>query len=198
MVTPTDAERIFTEGFMRFVDHAVENIQFRIDYPQSLDQLKSAAEEISTEVTDVSTVNYAYNSSQFFFELFNSLEGIDGSETITLTASFNGPEGTTETVTVEKTIAELMAVESDQIYAAAAVTTLADLVAQKIKCEPVMASSLYQMDIASTVFQTYKKAISDYCEYRTTEPAPNPGSASSSMAVSSSSHASSSASPMIR
>lgn len=173
MVTPTDAERIFTEGFMRFVDHAVENIQFRLDYPQSLDHLKTAAEEVSTDPGEVSTVNYAYNSSQFFLEHFDSAATVDGSETIKLTATFNGEEGETETVVVEKTVAELMAESHDQIYAAAAVTTLADLVAGELTCEAALTSGLYEREVNSPIFTTYKAAIADFCQLQSV-PTPTP------------------------
>lgn len=179
MVTPTDAERIFSDGFMRFVDHAVENIQFRLDYPQSLDQLKSASEEISTDSSKVSTVNYAFNSSQFFFELFNSDVEVDTSETIKLTATFNDEMGEVETIVVEKSIADLMAENSDQIYAAAAVTTLANLVARDITCDAVFESGLYAQYISSEVFVTYLAAIKDYCTHEPVDSLSSTGSATS-------------------
>lgn len=174
MVTPEDANRIFTDGFMRFVDHAVENIQFRIDYPQSLDQLKSAAEQISTDINEVTTVNYAYNSSQFFLELFNSIEGTDGDENITLTITFDGEDGETETRVLEKTVSELLSVDSTEIYAAAMVTTLADLVAGKIECEAVLSSDLYTMSLSSEVYRQYQKAIEMFCNLQSATPTPIP------------------------
>lgn len=202
MVTPTDAARIFTSGFMRFVDHAVENIQFRLDYPQSLDQLKSAGEEISGQPSEVSTVNYAYNSSQFFLELFSSDVLVDTAETIKLTATFNNASGGTQVVEVEKSLAALLAENNEQLYTAAAVTTLARLVARELSCSEVRASGLYELTYTNALFTQYITAIDNYCALVVVTPTPTPiptviptwGASSTSSSSTSSSTGSSSSS----
>ncbi len=160
MITPSDAERIMTEGFMRFIDSAVSNVQFKLSYPQGLDQLKSAAEDISTDSSEVSKINFAYNSSQFFLEMFNG--SADESDEITLTATFE-KDGSAQSVTTTQTVAQLMAANGDEIKSAILVTQLAELISKDLDCDEVMNAGIYKQDVDTTVFKRYKTAIADYC-----------------------------------
>jgi len=93
MITPNDAERLFTTDFIRFLSPAARDIRFQLTYPQSLDQLRSFGEEISESPEEVRTVNFAFNSEQFFVELFTGPDALDGNEEITLDITFTDADG---------------------------------------------------------------------------------------------------------
>lgn len=165
MITPTDAKRIFTKGFIRFIDHAVENIRFQLTYPNSWVHAASAAEEVSENKEDVQTVNFSYNSSQFFLEQFTAnleREGIDD-ENIILSITYD-EDDTNQEVSINLPVAELLAKGEAEIKAAAAVYVLAGLVAKTISCQDVKESGLYSQEIEHEVFIKYKGAINQYCQ----------------------------------
>lgn len=164
VITPADAQRVFTDGFMRFIDSAVTNVRFRIEFPESFDQLQSSAEEISENEEDVRTVNFAYNSEQFFFELFSNEDQWSSDDTFTLTIYFDDAEGERKEVVVTEPVSSLLKYGSDEIKSASAVTTLAQLVAGEIECDTVTGSGIYQQEVNTEVFATYKNAITRFCE----------------------------------
>lgn len=163
MITPNDAERIFGKGFMRFLEPAIRDVKFQLTYPQSLNQLYSASEDISQDTEEVSSINFSYNSSQFFLELFNAATFVSPEEVIELTLFYKNEQGENMEVSVSKPISELLQVGEDEIKSAAAVTTLAQLVGRQISCDRVMQSSLYEQDIRTYAFEKYKQGIDDYC-----------------------------------
>ena len=93
MITPTDAERLFTSGFTRFIEPAARDVRFRLTFPQALDQLQSSSEEISESADEVRPTNFAYGSEQFFLELFTGPEALDGDERITLDVTYTDEAG---------------------------------------------------------------------------------------------------------
>lgn len=163
MITPEDAERIFTDGFMRFIGNAVTNVKFRLDYPQSFDQLQSSAEEISEDETEVRSTNFAYNSDQFFFELFSNEEGMDVEDEMTLTAYFDDADGEQTSVSLTRPVSELLSLGEAQIKSAAMVTRLAQLVGQDLDCDEVLFSGLYEQTVDAALFTDYQQAITRYC-----------------------------------
>jgi len=107
MITPNDAERLFTADFSRFIELAATNTRFRLDYPAALDQLRSFGEEISTDPQAVQPVNFSYDSSQFFVELFKSSAPITGSEELKLSIDYTDAAGETKSVSVSRSINDL-------------------------------------------------------------------------------------------
>ncbi len=203
MITPEDAERIFTDGFMRFIDNAVTNVKFRLDYPQSLDQLQSAAEEISEDESEVRSTNFAYNSDQFFFELFNNKDGLDVEDEMTLTVYFDDADGEQTSVSLTRPVNELLTLDDAQIKSAAMVTRLAQLIGRDLSCDEVLFSGLYEQSIDTAIFSDYQQAVTRYCERDDVSvitpppplpPTPVPGSSSSSTSSSTGSSSSSSGS----
>ncbi|HEY7883749.1 MAG TPA: VWA domain-containing protein, partial [Cellvibrionaceae bacterium] len=164
VITPADARRVFTNGFMRFIDSAVNNVRFQLEYPEGFDQLQSSAEEISENEEDVRTVNFAYNSEQFFFELFSNEDGWADDDVFTLTIYFDGDEGEGKEIVREESVSVLLEKGTDEIKSAAAVTTLAQLVAGELECETVTNSGIYLQEINTDVFASYRDAISRFCE----------------------------------
>lgn len=163
MITPNDAERIFADNFMRFLSPAVRNVKFQLTYPNALKQFYSAAEDISTDPDDVSSVNFSYNSEQFFLELFEGDYFLDPELTIELSVTYTDANNENQKVTFSKTLGELLAVGEDEIKSAVVVTTLAQLVAGEITCREAKNSSLYGQDIRTYTFEKYKAGIEQYC-----------------------------------
>lgn len=165
MITPNDADRIFNKNFMRFIDPAIKDVKFQLIYPQSLNQFYSAAEDISTDEDDVSSVNFSYNSEQFFLELFNSTSLVEEDEVITLNITYTDTQGEIQKVSTTKTIGALLGKGEDEIKSAVAITTLAQLVGRNITCAEALSSDLYNQDIRTYAFEKYKQGISDYCSF---------------------------------
>ena len=163
MITPNDAQRIFADNFMRFLSPAVKNVKFQLTYPQALNQFYSAAEDISTDAGEVSSINFSYNSEQFFLELFEGAGFLSPELEISLGISFTNAQGEDQQLTITKTLEQLRAVGEGEIKSAVTVTTLAQLVAGQVTCTEVMSSSLYEQDIRTYTFEKYKQGVKDFC-----------------------------------
>ena len=163
MITPSDAQRIFADNFMRFLSPAVKNVKFQLTYPQALNQFYSAAEDISTDASEVSSINFSYNSEQFFLELFEGAGFLNPELTISLGISFTDAQGEDQQLTITKTLEQLRTVGEGEIKSAITVTTLAQLVAGQVTCTEVMSSSLYEQDIRTYTFEKYKQGVKDFC-----------------------------------
>ncbi len=164
MITPNDAERIFTRGFTRFIDSAVTDIKFKLEYPSSLQHVVSAAEEISENPEDVQSIDFAYNSDQFFFELFSTQEGFSDEYEITLQIQYQGDNNQQETVRITHSIADLLQHGEIQIKSAAAVSTLAFLISGKVQCDDVLSSGLYLQSLGDDLFTNYQERIRKFCD----------------------------------
>ena len=165
MVTPGDSERIFGKGFVRFIDDAVSDIQFKLTYPESFRYLaaSSSAEQVSQEPDEVQTTNFAFNSEQFFLEKFAAKDLIEGEKFI-LEIEFDGVDER-KVLKIEKTVDELIGNGRDQIIAASSVGMLADLIGWRINCNKVRSTSFLDLDSESTVYIDYKALITQFCSY---------------------------------
>jgi Ca-activated chloride channel family protein len=163
MITPNDAERIFTSGFTRFIDSAVTDIKFKLEYPASLLHAVSSAEEISENSDDIQSIDFAYNSDQFFFELFSPQEDFSDEYEVTLQIQYQGDDNQQETVRITHSVAELLQHGEIQIKSAAAVSTLAFLINGKIKCDDVLSSGLYLQSLDDVLFTDYQERIRQFC-----------------------------------
>jgi len=163
MITPNDAERLFTYKFNRFISPAVVNVRFQLTYPQSLDQLQSNAEEISTNADEVQPVQFSFNTSQTFLELFSGAEDIDPSETITFGIEFEGSNGEPETASLSNSIGQLRELGEQQIRTSLFVVTLAQLISGRLECDTVTQSRLFQEPLDTDVGARYRQAIEAFC-----------------------------------
>ncbi len=163
MITPEDGRRIFTQGFSRFLDHAVSDVRFRLEFPNGFSHLLSAAEEVSSVAADVQTINFSFNDSQFFFELFSTPGSWSSDDEFILEVSYVDSEGERVSHELTQTVDTLLGAEKSQIYAAAAVSVLARLVSGAIGCTDVTGSALYSLNVEDAIFDTYKGLIDQYC-----------------------------------
>ena len=163
MITPSDARRIFTDGFFRFLNPAASDVRFQLTYPQQLDQLQSFAEEISTEASDVRTINFSYNSSQFFLELFSATPSLTTDQALRLDITYKDEEGQPQSASVSRSIDAMLGAGSNEIKAATAVATLAQLINGKLTCDTVLSSQLYNQPIEHAVYESYRGYIDDFC-----------------------------------
>lgn len=163
MITPSDARRIFTDGFSRFLNPAARDVRFQLTYPQALDQLQSFAEEISTDASDVRTINFSFNSSQFFLELFSGTPSLTEDQELQLDISYKDESGEPQSVSVTRSIASMLGQGSDEIKAATAVASLAQLINGRLSCDTVLSSQLYNTPVDHPVYQSYTGYIEDFC-----------------------------------
>ncbi len=163
MITPADARHIFTDGFFRFLNPAASDVRFQLTYPQALDQLLSFAEEISTEASDVSTINFSYNSSQFFLELFQGTAALTTDQELQLDITYKDEEGQAQAASVSRSIDSILGLGADEIKAASAVASLAQLINGRLTCDTVLSSRLYNSRIQHPVYVSYVGYIENFC-----------------------------------
>lgn len=161
MITPSDAERIMTQNFTRFIDYAVANVRFKIRFPDSLNQLESSAENISTESSAVSKINFSYNSDQFFLESFSGIA--EGEDQIDFMIYFDDENGAEQEVVLSHSVEELIRQGGDEIKSALAVSKLAQIVAGELSCSEVINSGLLNQEVNSEIYATYTLAIETLC-----------------------------------
>jgi len=163
MITPQDAERIFTFGFSRFLSPAVRDVRFQLTYPQEMDQLKSFAEEISTVAEDVQTINFSYNSSQFFLELFSGPATLTSGNELRLDITYMDDADQGQAASLSKDVDSILGQGANEIKAAAAVATLAQLINGNLDCNTVLSSNLYNSPIQHSVYMSYRQHIERFC-----------------------------------
>ena len=163
MITPNDAERLFTDGFMRFVEPAVTDVRFRLRYPQQLNQFQSASEEISTNAEDIQPVNFSYNSDQYFLEIFTGPEDINTDQNVTLDIEYADAEGQIITASLSVSLDQLFGQGERSIRTAAMVSTLANVIAGSVNCDVALSSLLYTNTIDDSVYARYRNALESYC-----------------------------------
>jgi len=163
MITPADANRIFTDGFSRFLSPAVQDVRFQLTYPQELDQLQSFAEEISTEAQDVQPINFSFNASQYFLELFSGPSTLMADQEIRLDITYKDEMDQPQSASISKGINAILGAEGDNIKAAAAVTTLAELINGNLTCNTVLSSQLYNSPVQHEVYISYRQHIDTFC-----------------------------------
>jgi len=163
MITPADAQRIFTDGFSRFMNPAARDVRFQLTYPQEMDQLKSYAEEISTVATEVQTINFSYNSDQFFLELFSGPSMLSTDQEIRLDITYEDNADQPQSASLSKGVDTILGQGVDEIKAAAAVATLAQLINGNLTCDKVQSSQLYNTPVQHNVYVSYKQHIDRFC-----------------------------------
>ena len=163
MITPNDGERLFTDGFMQFVEPALTDVMFQLSYPQQLNQFQSAAEEISVNAQDIQPVNFSYNSDQYFLEIFTGPEDINTDQDVTLNIIYTDPQGQQSTASLAVSLDQLFTQGEQSIRSAAMVSTLANVIAESVSCDEALNSLLYINSIDDTVYSRYRDALTDYC-----------------------------------
>ena len=163
MITPNDGERLFTDGFLQFIEPAVTNVRFQLSYPQQLNQFESAAEEISTNAADIQPVNFSFNSDQFFLEIFTGPENIDADQDVTLSVEYTDTDGELTVASLTMSLDQLFSQGQQSIRSAAMVGTLANVIAESISCDEALNSSLYTNFIDDEIYSRYRNALTDYC-----------------------------------
>jgi len=163
MITPNDAERLFTTGFSRFIAPAATDVRFRLDYPRALDQLRSFGEEISTDPEAVQPIDFSYNGEQFFLELFEGADAIAGDETLRLSIDYTDASGERRDASLTRRVDELLANTTEAMDAAFAVVTLAELIAGRLDCGTVQRSRLYEVAVQEPTYALYRQNIERFC-----------------------------------
>ncbi len=163
MITPEDAQRIFTDGFTRFIDYAVADIRFKLEYPQEATHLSSAAEQTYTVASDVQTINFSYNDEQFFLEGITSDSLLEQQDEFVLEITYEDASGEPAVQRLERSVSELDGQGSDEILTASIIVALANLVSGELSCEAVFSSGLYASPVESVLFQRYQSLVNSFC-----------------------------------
>ncbi|MDH5559659.1 MAG: VWA domain-containing protein [Deltaproteobacteria bacterium] len=167
LITPNDAKRAFNSRFIALVNIAAKNVHFRLDYPFGLIHTKSAAEEVSQVA--VQPTNFSYNSSQFFLESFILDTSADISsdisqQTFKLTINYSLADGTSKTEITEKTVQELLDVNTINTKNALLITTLADLIAGKTTCaDSILLILTHYAGFTNPLADEYYDLINKFC-----------------------------------
>ena len=163
LLSPADTKRVFVDGFMGFIDHAVSNVRFKLTYPAGWEHLHSAAEEYSTEEEDVSPSHFAYNNDQFFFEIFSSATPPLSDDVLILDIEYEDDSGASVTDSLSVPVSEVAGQGEMQIKTAAAIVTLTQLIAGSLSCDQVQSSGLYYQELDNDLFVAYKHYIDSLC-----------------------------------
>ena len=164
MITPDDAERIFNEQFMRFLQPAVKDIRFKLEYPGSLNHIASAAEEVSQEAEDIQPIHFSYNDDQFFFEGFAAEIPLADDDAFVLEITYTDNNNEQQTLRLERTVSQIQEVGHNQISSASAIFVLTGLMAGNLSCGEVVNSPLMMSDITETTFVFYRQLIHSFCD----------------------------------
>lgn len=177
VVTNTDAKRAFNERFMALTNVAARNVQFRLDYPKGLKRALSASEESSQVQSEVQPVNFSYNTSQFFWEQFTKEQAATlGTEPFKLTINYTDPEtGAAQTEVYEKSAAEILGAQLNNIKDAHMVTLLTSLMrGDKTPAQARTELDGILSDYSSPIATEYRSLIETFLKLRGTSVAPQP------------------------
>ena len=72
-----DADKNFTERFSALLNVAARDVFFKIEYPIGLTRTEGAAQQIVGNPDTVYRTNFSYNTSQYFFEEFQTVLSVD-------------------------------------------------------------------------------------------------------------------------
>jgi Ca-activated chloride channel homolog len=168
IITKSDAKKAFDTRLQSLLNVAARDVQFLVEYPSVLQHTMSAAEEHSTQQSDVSKTNFSYNSDQFFYENFITDERNTSSlqeMNITFTINYKEPISyEKKEIILQKSFQSLLEKESENIKDARLISTLAFLIRKEITCKE--GRTLLEKTISSSrIAQEYRGYIEQFCSY---------------------------------
>lgn len=165
VITPNDARNAFNNRFIGLLNVAAKNTQFRLDFPNTLQHISTASEELSSNQSEVQTTNFSYNTSQYFLESFSETDIATNSDAeFLLTITYEDDEGNSQTETLSGALAELIGVDEENIKDAHLVTFLARLVSGDNSCADYdeLVNGLL-VDHVSDLATEYRELIERHC-----------------------------------
>ena len=166
-----DAKALFENKFPALIDVAYTNVIFYLEFPEFLQHINTASEELSQDRNAVQTTNFSYNTSQFFIETFASLENLteeQQQENIIFRIEYENPSDESAIIKLTSTmsIAALLTKNQTAIKEAVHVRNLADLIAVKTNCTKTKALHSNILDGAtSTLITEYATFINTFCAF---------------------------------
>ena len=146
IISPKDSERAFSDRFISLIQLAARDVRFKLEYPNILSHGTSAAEEVSTNESEVNSINFSYNTSQFFLEEFKAspLASLTN-RTFRLTITYLDPTDYTRKMEViEKEFSEILDNDVSNIKDALIVSSLPRLIKNEI---PISEISYYTAEL---------------------------------------------------
>ncbi len=168
VITPYDMNKAFVDRFISLINVAAKDMQFRLDYSELFQHTASAAEELSTDPTQVQTTNFSYNTAQYFLEEFTtSLHQDEISQSnFILSMTYKDKEGIEYSDSLTLATEELTNKESHHIKDAYLVSYLAKLISQDAHCyefEEVKQS--HYLEHETSLALEYLALIDKFCQY---------------------------------
>ncbi len=137
--TLTDMQEAMGDRFIPLMDVIARNVRFQIEFPGFMRHNKSASEELSANPSQVQPTNFSANTSQFFWEQFLSNKtDFTGNEKVVLTITYEDPRSRQQkTERLEKTLAEILDKDLQNIKAAHMVSLTTALVRREVSATEV-------------------------------------------------------------
>jgi Ca-activated chloride channel homolog len=137
--TLTDMQEAMGDRFIPLMDVIARNVRFQIEFPGFMRHNKSASEELSANPSQVQPTNFSANTSQYFWEQFLSNKtDFTGNEKVVLTITYEDPRSRQQkTERLEKTLAEILDKDLQNIKAAHMVSLTTALVRREVSATDV-------------------------------------------------------------
>ncbi len=167
VITNSDSDIAFRNRFIALLDVAARDVKFKLEYPALLKHEESASEELSQDESLVKSVNFSYNTDQYFFEKFSGLKSnfdTIKNNNFTLTIYYKDPKTyASKEVSKSYTINELLNKEINNIKDAEIITLLCKQIGKLTTYSKISEIlNLYYAGYTSTLFDEYKSLIEKY------------------------------------
>ncbi len=137
--TLTDMQEAMGDRFIPLMDVIARNARFHIEFPGFMRHNKSAAEELSVNPAQVQPTTFSANTSQYFWEQFLSNKtDFKSDEKVILTVTYEDPRTRQQkTERLEKTLAEILDKDLQNLKAAHMVSLTTSLVRREVSAAEV-------------------------------------------------------------
>jgi len=130
LITTDDVGQIFGNRFMSLIKVAAKDVKVKLEYPSELTHISSASEESSANEDEVRSINFTYNSKQYFLERFKTDASTDLTDKkFTFVISYSDPVSLeAKEVSISVNISDLKGKEDSNIKDALSIVFLNSLI----------------------------------------------------------------------
>lgn len=137
--TRADMRQAIRDRFIPLMDVIARSVRFKLEFPGWLRHGKSAAEQVSSDPSQVMPTNFSANTSQFFWEQFDAnLGDYQGHEKVKLTMSYQDPlTRNFDQIVVEKPLSEMLNQDVANIQAAHMIQLTTSIIKKEMNANQV-------------------------------------------------------------
>ena len=155
-------------GMGRFkIKSGARDVTFKLDYPADISRDFFEEDNIRIDPNNkVVSNNFSYNTSQYFFESFKSMNGpIDHNGEFKITITYIDPNtGILNKVVFNKTVSQILGCQMNNLRDAESVFLLNELVTRNKTCNDVISIlNKYYSGYSSPIFDEYRILINRVC-----------------------------------